>query len=471
MDLSYIKTNREIVFVNCKNSVNLITERPIQYPRYMSWNGFNSWIKTIRYHFDLTYEQAYVALLSPHRSIDWVLKLPEKILRKITDTITPFNEYCNFSPEEIIYWYKNLYRIASLKEYFNNKLLIEVIKPTTREDIEKIKEMGPYFTNKTIDKYEINLKKLKPCGWLNRPIEEVLILSVTGCLKPKLVKICNKLSIKDSNIWDIEWLNKYQDRIDPDYIKPNADISLETAIKMGLKPVEILDYGYPKKICNEIISRSLDLGWNDIRVSSMNKMFALYQYKDIVGFPKEWDMECNNKEVVDWAMNHLPQLRKSRRVYGPAGKSRIFHYHEILKYMTPNMLTNGPKTGWKKIMDLIEKKVTDQIEHDLGVYKEFRKLNIPKMKGVEQITNTDALRMEGELMNHCIGGYVKACISDISHIFHVGDKAPKGATAEICYKDKQYVLQQIWGYGNKYPSKDEKELALSLVNVLNETSK
>jgi hypothetical protein len=472
MDLSYKKFGSDLVFLsNCKDSVVITSDRPTYYPEYKSWNGFNSWVDTVMKNLGLSNKQAKVALLTPQEDIDWILKLPEKILDKILSSVTPFNSYGDlYTPKKVMYWYKALYRIASLPEYLDNYILIDIIKPSTRSEIERIKELFEFMsiTGNVLeikDSYIENLKMLKRCNWLNKPINEVLILLETGVLKPKLVTICNKLSYL--TLEDISFLNKYLHRVDPNFIEQDSKFDLKTAIKAGLKPVEILDHKYPKKIANEIISKLNKENHHGIFVCSGIDNLALYEYKCMIGFPKEWFYDCNEKEIVDWAMEHLPQLRKSRKIYGPAGESRTFHYHELLNRITPDMLDKGPKTGWKKIMNLIEQKVIDKIEANLGVYKEFTKFNIPKKKNIIQITNTDDLRNEGELMQHCVGGYVNACLSNKSYIFHVGDKAPGGATVEICKKDGKYYLQQIWGLNDKYPSDAEKDLGEKLVELLN----
>jgi len=174
--------------------------------------------------------------------------------------------------------------------------------------------------------------------------------------------------------------------------------------------------------------------------------------------------------IVDWVMNHLDRFNRSREVHGPAGSTRIIYYRELIRYIRPEDITNGVKTSWKKVMSSINDEARKRALAEMGENVSLKRLHVPNFiakNKVHQITTSDGLIKEGRLMNHCVASYVEPCVTGESYIFHIGDEAPKGATAEVCFKNGEYVLQQIFGVDDSAANEEDVKVARALVYALN----
>jgi len=177
--------------------------------------------------------------------------------------------------------------------------------------------------------------------------------------------------------------------------------------------------------------------------------------------------------VARWAVEKKDQLSRHRIIHGPGGTTARFEYHIILGKITPEMLTHGPKTSFRKIWEILGQQELELTKALVGKKVEFKTLPFPKKwEGkITPLTNSVELFEEGEKMSHCVGGsiYQEACIRGISYIYHVGAPAPEGATFEISKHNREkYELCQIYAYEDKPPRNKEKTMAEEFVKDINE---
>jgi hypothetical protein len=190
--------------------------------------------------------------------------------------------------------------------------------------------------------------------------------------------------------------------------------------------------------------------------------------------PDHWFNYIHHIEVLDWAVNKKVQLEKEKIIYGPAGQSMTLHYHTLLEHIFPNMLDQGPKTAWRKVIKKLEEVQKKQIEDSLGSFVQFDIPNSIKkiIKNFPNITIIDSnqgLRQEGETMNHCVAGYVRSCITGKSIILHIS--STNESTGEIGLKDGKYVIFQHYGKKNSIPSNENQKELENLIIKLNQKEK
>jgi len=134
----------------------------------------------------------------------------------------------------------------------------------------------------------------------------------------------------------------------------------------------------------------------------------------------------------------------------------------LLREITDDMLDQGEKTAFRKVIARLEEVARNKLEAQLG--NNVSLPTLPKPAGFDDVVPLDTshkLRDEGNVMNHCVGGYINACLSKVSYIYHIGEPAPKGATFEVCLDNDKYTVMQIYGY-------DDSPVDADLVNRANE---
>ena len=117
--------------------------------------------------------------------------------------------------------------------------------------------------------------------------------------------------------------------------------------------------------------------------------------------------------------------------------------------MTDSMLVRGLKTSPTYIEEMLEERAKALIEEQAKNSKDLPKLEVNLPAGVVQLTNSLDLLEEGKKMNHCVGGYIEACLQEESYIFHINDGSDEGATAEI--SPNPWRVVQVRGRNNKKP--------------------
>ena len=176
---------------------------------------------------------------------------------------------------------------------------------------------------------------------------------------------------------------------------------------------------------------------------------------------------------VRWAIRNAHHLSKVREMNIGRGETICVYAHRMLEYVDAKMLNNNPRTGWKKISALVDEKMREELEAQLGDDRPLPKLpdlvaNAPEFKGIRQIDTTHGLGREGKIMAHCVAQYVRHCDSGKCFILHVEDGSDLGATVEInppTYSERNWYVNQCMNFNNK-PSAKAKEIVLEFVKYL-----
>lgn len=452
MNLDYVYKHGKVQFINNINmegiTITTVNNKNVQSPKYCSWAGYNSWCETISDNFKLTQKQIRIALLQPEKDIDWVMKYDVSKL----GIIHPFMDEDLDQSFAIEYITNDWNVLISYKIACAYKNILRVLNPKTKEEFNKFKYLG------NESEYLKLFSQLKQKQKLNR--WEIAVFGCIGVYNKKIVRIAKILT--DNNIdyvnenFTVDILKKWK-VIDPDYLKP----TIKGLLNSGIKATELIPE-FSKKEANELLILFLK---NDI--NNFTKKQALHKYMAMkTEIPIAWYFEIETKKVADWTNRHIKKLSGSRVIYGPGGESQTLHYHQLLTKITDDMVPSI-KTSWDRVINEIQKIAQEQIEAELGHDKPLPQLKKVRIDKVYPITSSKILKDEGENMNHCVGGYIKACLQKKSYIYHVGAPAPKGATVEICNKNSKFEAVQSWGYSNKTPNNEDKVFIKKLVNALN----
>ena len=72
------------------------------------------------------------------------------------------------------------------------------------------------------------------------------------------------------------------------------------------------------------------------------------------------------------------------------------------------------------------------------------------------LTSSWALREEGRVMHHCVGGYVEMCAKGRARVFSIRDLlGHRVATLSLVFRDEYWHLEQIKGFANEDVSRTE----------------
>lgn len=466
MDLQYTYINKTMFFKSLVNNYLDVNNYEWKYPGYISWNGFNGWVKTIREHFDISEPKAKMALMLNQNPFDWVLEIEDEVLEKVISRLHPFEYRPRADIIEFITKLINKYQHLRVSRNFGTLarlLKFNLYAPKRKVNLAvKIIEIGVDIDDSVIHNFNI--------FWDRLTFNELITLLVCGYLTPKTIEVfnwCRKLhKTLRGTILHLYGLNtitrKHLNKLNLKYFNPPDiySVTLEELIKGGLKLKELLP-----ELTKKEASRYFELYKYEAFVPRLSDIIKI-KYPEI---PEHWIQYIKSLKVAAWANKKINQLSKTRIIYGPGGQRATLHYHMLLREVTDDMLDQGEKTAFRKVMARLEEIAKSKIEAQLG--KNVKLPMLPKPAGFDDIVPLDTshkLRDEGNIMNHCVGGYINACLNKVSYIYHVGDPAPKGATFEVCLKNNKYVVMQIYGYNDSDADARLIDRANEFVNALNE---
>lgn len=155
---------------------------------------------------------------------------------------------------------------------------------------------------------------------------------------------------------------------------------------------------------------------------------------------------ANTIEVWEWMTKHPKWVTFKREIQAPGGGTVTIYNHQLCNYITNNMLSSGSKTSPSVIEDKLNDHVKQQIKQMLDQNIQLPKYPKPiKNPKIKQILNSITLKNEGEKMQHCVGGYIRAAAAGHTFIFHVDDDTTHGATIEVSPTGK---ILQCYGVSN-----------------------
>lgn len=462
-----IKISEDKRFITYPNNITVEFELPLEekIPEYNSWDGFNKWIETISIRLGITKNQAYIQLLDPKTDLRWIEMYSDEETQDFVERITPFN--CSNPLQILDVWFYKNYRNKkfSISSVFYDADIIQKYLPQTKRDLINIKKMLQ-FTIYCNDDNVIseNIKKYNLLKLNKKSENELFSVAFLGVINNKFVKLLNKCDYMQ-NFTELSNAKQIINEIDDNYF--NGQINFINLFRAGVKLQTLFSkYNLTKAQCIDALNLYGD-----------SKKLTFQNIANIKGYelPDHWFRYINSSEVLDWANSKKDQLLKSREIHGPTGQSVTFYYHTLLEYITPDMLNQGPKTAWRKIMKELEEIQQKKIEDSLGEYVEFKiDPNITKVckdiKEVKILKDNFSLRTEGNIMQHCVAGYVHSCITGKSTILHI-EIENKSSTAEIGLKDNQYNVFQHKGIKNSNTYYKNNDLLDNIIKKLNSKRK
>jgi len=385
-------------------------------------------------------------------------------LQSFVDRITPFKICQGEILEMLDVWFIKGYNKKpgfNIHNIYHNYDIIQTGLPRTKKDFHNMKNMIEFCGSSSLE----FIKKYNTFKLWKKTENERLSFAYFGKIIPKFVKLLEKLG---KDIIATSLIPKYTEyvinEIEPDYI--DQDTSWNGIIKSG---VTLQTLFKSRNFTKNEMTRALKL-YGDYH---SQHQLTYQNIANIKGYdlPDHWFNYIHHIEVLDWAVNKKAQLEKEKIIYGPAGQNMTLHYHTLLKHIFPNMLDQGPKTAWRKIITRLEEVQKKQIEDSLGSFVQFDIPNnikdvIKNFPNITIIDSNQGLRQEGETMNHCVAGYVRSCITGKSIILHIS--LTNESTGEIGLKDGKYVIFQHYGKKNSIPSNENQKELENLIIKLNQ---
>jgi hypothetical protein len=440
-----------------------ITGKETRQPSWRSWDGFLGWRDTISEHLVCSKKVAEAMLLFPqfqdliwkHKTEKWINNLSVQDFEPfgpIADADVSWVNLClraqncpfvfgsvwinyNFHKYAHIWYPQNLRELSYFRRIFDK---VTPLRCGSEKIFRAMKTFGIRLSEDDMCSHLV-------VGYINLKVKKIITTApAVAALIVKHRSIINK--------------------IDLDYIKRDP-VKLKDWLTLGI-PLRVMYPGLTKKEVSTFISANLD-SWESPGVTSSVIRFLNRSrgYK----LPEPWIQYIKSPLQLDWAYRHRAQLEKTKNVHTPEGRIITVHQHEYLRDIKDAILVNGPKTAWRRVMDAIKEAIQRKI-HDMVKEEKPVAYLTPLPEGFDDITFIDTNRKiveEGEVMNHCVGAYVSLAEEGKSFIFHMGDKAPDGATFEVTPVSKGiYKVNQMYAYGNTDVGEDTRYRAKKFVKAL-----
>lgn len=411
----------------------------INYPEYKSNAGFDGWLDKIYRSSDFTKGQIAVMLLRPEEDHSWVIDEQYPEIFERFQNLGPFQERANYSL--IKNWVtKERWGGTSFEKFFYSYSLYK--KGYSMEDISKLRGL-----------------ELEDYAKLHPYIKGVKYKNKLSIMEDLFGKTNVKLAEGDADLAGrLSRLGVIPGYINPDYW--DKVLSARSLYSAGV-PLSVLfprDYkDIPRKEFNQIVLGNLD----SYPYLYSEDWFAVSS-SDIKAFLIEGEISvaytyADTYTKIKWVMRNEKKLLGTREVQGPGGQTATFHMHRIVSYLNDEDLPRKEYTGWKHVMSVVEDKIKKELDDQLGVDRPLPMF--PEEisdRSIRQVVSTTALKKEGEVMGHCVAGYIGACDSRTSYIFHVKDGTELGATVEVCGSEGNWFVAQSMNYGNRPSEKARK---------------
>lgn len=474
LNLEYIKLGKSILFTCLTGLVEFgqkikteifpgvfvsqekenVLSRQKQFPEYRSWLGYDGWADTISNYFEIPLEQAKVALLNPRDPMDWILTLSPEQTSQILMAATPFNSTA-FSEYMYQAWY-NTFRNRGFHLYTYLKSPVDIIKWNPRSwghFQAQIKTKNHPLLN-SLKWWEMNddeLYSLGKFGFVSKYMSQVSDCTTT----PRLLHQVATRSNKNANV-----------------------LTLKDFVSDGITHEELL----PQYTRSERATIWRDCP--DEKMTTIQKVEFFMKFLGLDGPIFNHCLESHNSHpniswedwriFIKWVLRRKDKLNKTRIVYGPAGQTATIYYRELLRHVSPKMLIRGEKTSWDTVQDSLQEEIQRRIAEQLGIDQPFpinpylEKI-IKKFPNAKVIKTTHALKYEGEIMDHCVGGYIQSVMNRQTYILHLGLEAPDGATLEISPDNNgMWRKHQCFAYHDAIPMPSLVEMAYKIIISLNQ---
>jgi len=237
------------------------------------------------------------------------------------------------------------------------------------------------------------------------------------------------------------------------YLKLGKGCNIQVAfnLSIGMSPVQAYNLtGFPisNAFClkafensiqrNEVVTLSIAEG------TGLAPKDRVAQHLSRVFLKEPW--------LMPWFLKKGPsQFLKNRTTYAPGGREISFILADKIDEIEVVDLIKGVDTPVAAAFEGAAKRIQEKIEADASknivFFKDPFYSVTQKINGIEFVTNSKDLILEGDRMKHCVGSYVGACRQKESFIYKLS-----ASTAEV---DKTGRVVQHRGYSNSNPPSED----------------
>lgn len=334
----------------------------------------------------------------------------------------------------------------------------------------------------------------------------------------RCMKLVQHLPREDS--WSLQWCtrNDLVDKIQWDYLDKDNPNKWPNLIKAGIKPVELfngfLTAGEAHKYLQHMAEKGkleyahlrsiLSIvgwlhGWSDEEVEEEKEQENSVFFASVpptIEYDQNPALFRQARIQYDWLIAKEEFLGKTHKVQQAGGivvnVANSSHLDLLPRLVErdgfANVFPQGAKTSGEDVVNKL--RAFHQVEAEERLRQQLRdkpdqpfpKWELPLHPRIKQIKSSHELIKEGNLMSHCVGGYVDKCLRGQTFIFHCGPDAPFGSTVEAKEENGQLQVFQNYGFKNSianpecqaivkewramFAPKEQKKLASTLANTL-----
>jgi hypothetical protein len=185
--------------------------------------------------------------------------------------------------------------------------------------------------------------------------------------------------------------------------------------------------------------------WKAFQDWDMNRLYAKFLSGDNKELADVAGRIRHGREVVRWLVGKWgnPALTKTRTIYLPAGEVKNFRFVDIIDEIHPEDLANGLATSPEVAFASSAKRLEERARLAARECLPLPKCPLGNEPGIKQLVTSTEVWEEGKTMGHCIGGYAEAALHKQIFLYHIGEAAPKGASAEIANRNGEWVICQV----------------------------
>lgn len=232
----------------------------------------------------------------------------------------------------------------------------------------------------------------------------------------------------------IEYLNKITKFTYNPAIEAIQDPMIQLKLYAGLPPARCLNYMNMTYFTNQMAhdyiynygTHYLPKGkqWKQTNEDSLVNWERVHQYvAQHYNVPVEVFTRLRNPSIllIEWVSRKWQNtaMTKQRTMHGPGGETRDFTFLDIIDELTAADLVNGINTKPDVAFQRSAARLEQMYQSSLGARVDFPPTPFRGNQYIKFIDNSVDLIMEGKSMRHCVGGYVRACLTGSSLIYHV----------------------------------------------------
>ena len=230
---------------------------------------------------------------------------------------------------------------------------------------------------------------------------------------------------------------------------------------------------YDERALNKIFAQVVKLEIEDYKVRRMainaigeDVLSLKYPNWTAIKESKLVDLWRLSPKRIEWLSNKWTDksLFKERTVFGPAGAERQFRFVDIIDEIHDDDVTTV-KTSPEVVFENAARRREEEIKLRMKELVQFEKAPFKIELPLVQIMNSHDLIVEGETMDHCVGGYWHACKRGTTVICK-GTANSVRFTVEISNQNGDWGIYQVKGHRNGHPGDEAIQFVQNWANKI-----